>query len=64
MVERGCEEFAGVREGEVIGDTDGKETSADAGRGRAESDAVEGSVSVDQNEGKVGHQAELRAIPP
>jgi hypothetical protein len=47
VVERGREEFAGACEGQAFGYTCGEKAAADAGRGGAEGDETEDSISVD-----------------
>jgi hypothetical protein len=51
VVERGCEEFAGLRERKAVGDADGQAAAALAGCGCTKGDETRNSVSIDQKKG-------------
>jgi protein-S-isoprenylcysteine O-methyltransferase Ste14 len=53
VVERGCEESAGVCKESVVGTSGGKEVASVAGSGGAEGDETQDSISVESAEGGV-----------
>ena len=59
MVERRCEESAGVCEESVVGDSGGEEAAPVARGGGAEGHETQDSISVESAEGGVGRPVDI-----